>query len=114
MSALKTKRFIKKPLYVEAVRITRRNFNDVVRWCEGHIRTESSDHPTNPGAKYIKVEVHNPINTRQTKAYVGDWVLKTDRGFKIYTHKAFTDSFDEARRDRSVEAQVQEEMERAG
>lgn len=101
-----TTQYIKKPLYVEAVRITRGNFSEVVAWCKGQIRTEHAKHPQNPGKKYIKIEAHNPINTRQTKAYVGDWVLKTERGFKVYSHKNFTESFDEVRKDRSVEAQV--------
>lgn len=106
MAAVKTKRYIKNPLYVDAVRITRDNFNDVSKWCRGHIQTEGPDHPQNPGAKYIKIQAHNPINTRQTKAYVGDWVLQTDRGFKVYSHKAFGESFQEVRTDHSVEAQV--------
>jgi hypothetical protein len=96
MAAVKTKRFMKKPLYVEAVRITRRNFNDVAKWSNGRIQTDSADHPQTPGARYIKIDAHNPISTRQTKAYLGDWVLKTDRGFKIYSDKAFGESFDES------------------
>lgn len=91
-----TTRYIKKPLFVEAVRITRKNFNDVAKWCEGHIQTERADAPQNAGKKYLKIQAHNPINTRQTKAFIGDWVLQTERGFKIYTHNSFTESFDEA------------------
>jgi len=96
MATVKTKQYVKNPLYVNAVRITRKNFEDVASWCEGSIQTESKTHPQNPGAKFIKIDAHNPINTRQTKAYVGDWVLKTDRGFKVYINKAFTESFREA------------------
>lgn len=90
-----TTQYVKKPLFVEAARITRRNFNEVAKWCEGHIQTERPDAPQNAGKKYIKIQTHNPINTRQTKAFVGDWLLKTDRGFKIYTHTSFLESFDE-------------------
>jgi hypothetical protein len=90
-----TKQFTKKPLHVEAVRITRNNFADVVKWCSGRVRTERSDAPQNAGKKFIKIEAHNPINIRQTKAFVGDWILKTERGFKVYTHVSFTQSFDE-------------------
>lgn len=91
-----TTQYMKKPLYVDAVRITRGNFSEVSKWCRGEIQTERADAPQNAGKKFIKVQAHNPINQRQTKAFIGDWVLKTDRGYKIYTHKSFTESFDEA------------------
>lgn len=88
-----TKQYIKKPLYVEAVNITRRNFTDVAKWCGGAVRSENV---TGQGTvKFIKIEAHNPINNRQTKGYVGDWILKTERGFKVYNPKAFAESFDE-------------------
>jgi hypothetical protein len=90
-----TKQYVKKPLFVEAVCVTRRNFTEVVAWCEGSVQTEHPNHPQNPGKRYIKLEAHNPINTRQTKAYVGDWILKTERGMKVYSPKNFRESFEE-------------------
>jgi hypothetical protein len=96
-----TQRYIKKPLHVEAVRVTRKNFRDLAKWCDGKIQTEQADSAQNPGAKYIKVQAHNPINNRQTKAFVGDWILRTDRGFKVYTHQTFTQSFDEENQGKS-------------
>lgn len=97
-----TERFIRKPLYVDAVHITTENFGDVAKWCQGEVRTNNGDEPVsddniNPGATYIHVRVHNPKNTRQTKAYVGDWILYTERGYKVYTQKAFRNSFDEVK-----------------
>lgn len=92
-----TDQYIKKPLYVEAVRITRRNFGEVVTWCNGRVQTERPDHRENPSKRYIKLQTHNPNSARQTKAYLGDWILKTDRGFKVYPHKAFLESFDEVK-----------------
>ena len=89
-----TTQFLRKPLYVDAVRITRENFDEVATWCQGEIKQDEV-----PGkgtsVKYIKVRVHNPKNPRQTKAMIGDWILYTDRGYKIYTNKAFHTSFDE-------------------
>lgn len=93
--SITTKQYVKKPLYVEAVRITRRNFFEVVQWCEGYVQTERPDHHEHPNKKYIKLQTHNPINMRQTKAFVGDWILKTERGVKVYSHKNFLESFDE-------------------
>jgi hypothetical protein len=86
-----TTQYIRKALYVDAVRITSKNFHEIAEWCQGEVRTDSD-----LGDKeYIKVRVHNPKNIRQTKAFVGDWILYTERGYKVYTNKAFHASFDE-------------------
>jgi hypothetical protein len=99
---IQTSKYIRKPLYVDAVQITENNFSDLARWCQGEMRTIDGDDLTanlngaNPNAHYIRVRVHNPKNIRQTKGYVGDWILYTDRGYKVYTQKAFKASFDKA------------------
>lgn len=85
-----TTRYVRKPLFVDAVRITEVNFEEIAAWCQGEI---SQDEETNK--KYIKIRVHNPKNPRQTKAFAGDWLLYTERGYKVYTSKAFHGSFDE-------------------
>src|SRR3954452_12961268 len=85
--AIKTQRYIRKPLYVDSVRITASNFDEIAAWCQGEIQQDE-------GKKYIKVRVHNPKNPRQTKAFVGDWLLYTERGYKVYTSKAFFAAFD--------------------
>lgn len=95
MSRVKTTQFIRKPLYVDAVRITESNFEAISEWCQGEILSEGADHVKGPGKKYIHIRVHNPKNPRQTKAFVGDWLLYTVRGYKVYTNKAFRASFDE-------------------
>lgn len=83
-----TTRFIRKPLYVDAVRVTAENFKEVAEWCQGDITED-----------YIRVRVHNPKTPRQTRAYIGDWILYTDRGYKVYMEKAFKNSFDEVEED---------------
>lgn len=101
-----TQQYIRKPLVVEAVEVTVENFFDLVKWCQGTVFTSEGVmvNPTeaelgeaelfNPKNLFIQVRVHNPKNPRQTKAYVGDWILYTERGYKIYTPKAFKASFD--------------------
>lgn len=84
---MEIQKFQKKPLIVEAVRVSASNFNEVADWCQGTV--EQAD-----GAEYIKVHVLNPMNERQTRAFVGDWILYAGRGFKVYKDKAFTSSFD--------------------
>lgn len=93
MTAIVTQKFLRKPLYVDAVRITTSNFNDISEWCQGEIERESNSQGAQ-GKKYIKVRVHNPKNLRQSMAFVGDWLLYTERGYKVYTDKAFHLSFD--------------------
>lgn len=97
--AIDTSKYVRKPLYVDAVQITNENFAEIAAWCQGEVRSNSSeelvtDPGINPGATHIRVRVHNPKNTRQTKAFVGDWLLYTERGYKVYTQKAFRASFD--------------------
>jgi len=89
---IQSQKYIRKPLYVEAVRVSPHNFEDISRWCQGAI--EQDEVPGEGTKRYIKVRVHNPKNPRQTKAFVGDWLLYTERGYKVYTNKAFHGSFD--------------------
>ena len=99
--AITTIRYIRKPLFVDAVKITPDNFVEVAGWCQGEIRALETDKvitttKVDPSLCYIRVRVHNPKNPRQTQLRVGDWLLYTDRGYKVYTEKAFFNSFEEA------------------
>lgn len=97
-----TERYVKKPLYVDAVQVTEDNFVEIAQWCQGDIRTiaedlvveQDLDDTRIPSSCYVRVRVHNPKNPRQTKAFVGDWLLYTNRGYKVYTDKAFIGSFE--------------------
>lgn len=95
-----TQRYVKKPLYVDAVQVTQQNFAEIAAWCQGQILWASNDtevtpeEGVDPGKQYVRVRVHNPKNPRQTKAFIGDWLLYTTRGYKVYTDKAFLGSFD--------------------
>jgi hypothetical protein len=92
--SVSTTQYIRKPLYVDAVRVTGENFDDIAAWCQGKVK-EDDDPEKGTGKKYIHVRVHNPINPRQTRAYFGDWILYTEKGYKIYTNPAFRAAFDE-------------------
>jgi hypothetical protein len=87
---INAQKYIRKPLYVDAVRVTSANFDELATWCQGEVLRDEDG----SGKKYIKVRVHNPINPRQMKAFVGDWLLYTERGYKVYTNKAFHLAFD--------------------
>lgn len=87
------KSYVRKPFPVEAIQVSEENAAEVAEWCGGEV-LEETKRGTN--WKYIKVPVHRPLNLRQTKAFLGDWLLKSEMGFKVYTQRAFESSFEEA------------------
>jgi hypothetical protein len=96
---INTVKYVRKPLYVDAVQITEENFSDLAKWCQAEVYFKddhekmSIDEEYDPKAMYIRVRVHNPKSIRQTQGFVGDWILYTERGYKIYTQKAFKAAF---------------------
>lgn len=78
----------RKPFEVLAVQVTEENMYEVSEWCGGEILKAGS------GASYIKVPVIRPSMIRQTRAFAGDWILFSGRGYKVYTIKAFEGSFE--------------------
>jgi hypothetical protein len=93
-----TKKYVRKPLVVDAVQVTEENFEELARWCQGTIQNNdgtTNNGEVNPRSQHIHVRVHNPRGVRQSRAFVGDWLLYTDMGYKIYNTKAFLGSFDE-------------------
>lgn len=102
-----TKKYVRKPLFVDAVQVTEENFGDIARWVFGEVHN-TDETPVDkskdftPATQYIRVQVHNPKNVRQTKAFVGDWILYTERGYKVYTTKAFLANFNPVEEDDEV------------
>lgn len=86
--SLKTQKYDKKPFSVEAVRVTQENLMAVLEWCAGVLFPASGKL-----GPFVKVEVRRPISERQTRAYIGDWVLKAGSGFKVYNDRAFFEAF---------------------
>lgn len=84
---IETAKYARKPFDVDAVQVTAENMDAVAKWCQGEVQTDGDQ-------KFIKVRVARVLNERQTKAYVGDWVLYAGAGYKVYTEKAFKKSFD--------------------
>lgn len=94
-----TEKYVRKPLFVDAVQVTAENFYDVARWCQAEVRNidespRSLSDADDPSKEYIHVRVHYPKNPRQTKAFIGDWILYTEKGYKVYAEKAFRANFD--------------------
>jgi len=98
---MQTNKFTRKSFDVDAVQVTEENFDEVAKWCQGEIVPETEN-----TKKHIKVRVIQVINDRQTQAYVGDWVLYSGRGYKIYTNNAFRRSFTPKNDERQVTVAV--------
>lgn len=96
--AIKTKKFVRKPFDIEAIQVTAENMEEVARWCRGQLRKSGGPGGRNT-QRYIKVNVKRSLSDRQTTAYVGDWVVnaldQSVKGFKVYTPKAFSLTFEE-------------------
>lgn len=98
---LETRNYSRVPFHVDAVQVTEENLEQIAEWAGGEVKTanrtirDAEGKPTGEKekARYIKIETHRPLNERQTRAFIGDWVLKSDSGFKIYTAKAFSECF---------------------
>jgi len=88
---MKTERFVRKPFPIDAVRVTAENMTEVAKWCDGEVKYEPTS--KDDGAWFISVKVVNPINSRQTQAFIGDWVLYS-KGWKVYFDGAFRNNFD--------------------
>jgi|SRR5215211_8045020 len=98
MTQLNIEKYVRKPFAVEAVEVTEENLSEVAKWCKGRVRTANPNKEGGPpnAERYIQVQVKNARDERQTRAYVGDWVLSSGRGplgFKVYTPQAFQSSF---------------------
>jgi hypothetical protein len=92
---METKKFVRKPFLVDGVQITAENMHQVAAWCQGEVRT-SKGTGTHPAAPYVHVRVVMPKSHRQTMGFVGDWVLYAGTGYKVYSDKAFRQTFDPA------------------
>lgn len=92
VTKMQTETYTRKPFNVEAVQVTDENITEVAEWCHGEIRS----HAGGDGLEktYIKVDVHQATNRRQTQAFAGDWVLTTGSTLKVYTNRTFLKNFE--------------------
>lgn len=110
---MEIKLYNRKVFTVEAVRVTDENMSEVAKWAKGVIEVERTD---NGSKKFIRINVHRPINDKQSKAFIGDWVLRTKNGFKVYINKAFVNSFSEqlVYTEADAKSQLEEPVDLAG
>ena len=89
--SISTQKYIRKPFFIDAIRVTEDNFDKVAKWCGGTVKTEKRG---KKDVKFIEVPVSRPMNDRQAKAFIGDWVLFSNGSWKVYTNQAFENSFE--------------------
>ncbi len=80
-------KFVRRSFAVKGVQVTSDNINEVAEWAEGTVLG------TGTSNEHIKINVKHALNERQTQAHVGDWVLSTKKGYKVYTDRAFKANF---------------------
>lgn len=81
---MKTEMYQRRTFTVEAIQVTEENLYDVAKWCEGDVRTNNGTKK-----KYIQLEVINPLEPKHSRASIGEWILKSNQGYKIYADAAF-------------------------
>lgn len=87
-SKMEIEKFVRRSFAVKGVQVTVENINEVAAWAEGAVVSDPLDNPI-----FIKINVKHALNERQTQAHVGDWVLSTKKGYKVYTDRAFKANF---------------------
>jgi hypothetical protein len=96
---LSTTHFVRKPFYVDGIRVTKENMAEVAEWCKGTLKETDPKVAGKRPSPFIEVEVHRPANDRQRRAFIGDWVLESENGFKVYTDQALRSTFEVAKAD---------------
>ena len=94
ISVINPIKYKRKTFEVEAVQVTAQNLQEAAKWCGGDVRFENNN--LDIDSAYIKVKVRRPLSEKQTRAAVGDWILLSESGYKVYTSRAFESSFVEA------------------
>ena len=86
--------FVRKQFPVQAVRVTPLNIKELAEACGGTIKHDG-EKEGNFSRDYIHVRVVLPLNDEQTKARIGDWLVKQNRTFKVYKDPAFRKTFEQ-------------------
>lgn len=87
---MKISKYNRSPFQIEAVQVTEENIQEVAAWCEGEVKLQEKK---GSREQYILVKVHRPLNEKHKMAFVGDWVTKSETGYKVYTDRAFSNTF---------------------
>lgn len=85
---METQIFKRYPLYPEGAEVTEENKEEIAAWCGGTLKVTA-----NGNSFFIQVPVMRPLSKRQSRANLGDHILKLGGGFKVYTPQGMAKSF---------------------
>jgi hypothetical protein len=74
------------------MQVTAENIFEIAEWCEGFVKRSDFDGVLKT---YIEVPVTVKNGVKRDKAFVHDWVTRTDRSFKAYRNEAFKIAFEQ-------------------
>lgn len=86
---MQIEKYNRRVFQVEAVQVTEENIEEVAQWCRGEVK--STDEPI---TRFIEGDVAMPLNERQKKAFVGDWVVRRNNTFKFFQDRGFKKTFE--------------------
>lgn len=86
--ALEIANYQRKVFVVEGTKVTEDNLEEVASWCEGEVLKDRRDQ------SFVKVPIVGSHRSRLSRAFVGDWVLRSEVGFKVYTQNSFDKCFE--------------------
>lgn len=86
-------KYTRKTFDVDAIQVTAENVREVAEWCDGRIKS-SDPESYNDNQFYIEISVQMAHGTKREKAFIGDWVTRTDKSFKAYRRDAFAFAFE--------------------
>lgn len=89
--------FVRKQFPVQAIRVTPANIEELAAFCGGELKHDG-EKEGNFSRDYIKVDAKGARTEEQTKARVGDWLVKQGRTWKVYKDKAFRSAFESKNR----------------
>jgi hypothetical protein len=93
---MSTENYVRKPFPVQAERVTTENIEELAEKCRGTIFNS-------PKGAFIDGFVKKTLDPRHGQAYVGDWLVEYQGGWKVYTNRAFRATFDRAVSDQHVD-----------
>lgn len=86
MSELNIGTYYRIPFPVQGALVTSENLEEVAKWCDGEVKEAD-------GKKFVKIPSIKSTNEKNTRAYPGAWVLKSDKSYRIYGENAFRSCF---------------------
>jgi len=102
---MQTETYRRKIIAVEAIQVTEENLYEIAKWCGGDVRT---DYETKE--KFIKISVLHPLKPEHSRAYSGNWILKSAAGYKIFNDKAFLSSWEKVEKESTPEEKLREHL----